>query len=106
MCSIWNASLLAPEERVTPDGYHVWNWNPRGTGSEKKQARHTGRLAEHLTYLPRGQDKTSVQERQAGKQRKSEHRIYHNSGRPGPGVPEGQGLSRGRRTHQNRKVWD
>ena len=57
MCSIWNASLLAPEERATPDGYHVWNWNPRGAGSEKKQARHTGSLAEHLTYLPRGQDK-------------------------------------------------
>lgn len=52
MCSIWNVSFLAPEERVTPDGYHVWNWNLRGTGSEKKQARHTGRLAEHLTYLP------------------------------------------------------
>jgi hypothetical protein len=45
-------SVLAPEERVTPEGYHVWNWNPRGAGSEKKQARHTGRLAEHLTYLP------------------------------------------------------
>jgi hypothetical protein len=67
LCSIWNASLLAPEERVTPDGYHVWNWNPRGTGSEKKQARHTGRLAEHLTYLPRGQDKAWAREASQGK---------------------------------------
>lgn len=54
LCSIWNAPSLAPEERVTPDGYHVWNWNPRGTGSEKKQSRLTGRLAELLTYLPEG----------------------------------------------------
>ena len=80
MCSIWNASLLAPEERVTPDGYHVWNWNPRGTGSEKKQARHTGRLAEHLTYLPRGQD-LWASEAGWGEQRKSEQRIYHSTGR-------------------------
>lgn len=75
LCSIWNASLLAPEERVTPDGYHVWNWNPRGTGSEKKQARHTSRLAEHLTYLPRGQD-LGGRESGRGEQRKSEPRIY------------------------------
>lgn len=84
MCSIWNASLLAPEERVTPDGYHVWNWNPRGTGSEKKQARHTGRLAEYLTYLPRGQDLWASEAGGRGKgggagQRKSEHRIYHST---------------------------
>lgn len=45
--------LLAPEERVTPEGYHVWNWNPRGTGSERKQARPTGRLVQHLAYLQR-----------------------------------------------------
>lgn len=45
--------LLAPEERVTPEGYHVWNWNPRGTGSERKQARQTGSLGQHLAYLGR-----------------------------------------------------
>lgn len=66
---------MAPEERVTPDGYHVWNWNPRGTGSEEKQARNTGSLAEHLTYLPG--DKIRPQGKRGGSegQRKSEQRV-------------------------------
>lgn len=68
--------LLAPEERVTPEGYHVWNWNLRGTGSEKKQARHSGRLAEHLAYLSKDKIRPGARQAGKGRQRKSEHGIY------------------------------